>query len=52
MSNLPTKMCKILKIETGEKTVSVPLSHLIKVEIEPGKLIISGFSYDVFASKR
>jgi hypothetical protein len=50
MNNLlPTKMCKILKIETGEKTVSFPLSHLIQVEIEPGKVIFSGFSYDIFS---
>ncbi|WP_156097791.1 hypothetical protein [Thermoactinomyces sp. Gus2-1] len=49
MSNLPTQACRIVKIQTGEKTVSFPLSHLIQVEIEPGKVIFSGFSYDIFS---
>jgi hypothetical protein len=47
---LPTKACKIVKIETEKGTVSVPLSHLINAEIEPGKVIFSGFSYDIFSS--
>jgi hypothetical protein len=47
---LPTKACKIVKIETEKGTVSVPLSHLIHAEIEPGKVIFSGFSYDIFSS--
>jgi hypothetical protein len=47
---LPSKAVKIVKIETGEKTIYFPLSHLIHAEIEPRKVIFSGFSYDIFSS--
>jgi hypothetical protein len=47
---LPTQACKVLKMETEKGTVSVPLTHLINAEIEPGKVIFSGFSYDIFSS--
>ena len=47
---LPSKKCKVVKIETEKGTVSLSLSHLIHAEIEPGKVIFSGFSYDIFSS--
>jgi len=49
MSNLPTQACKVVKIETEKGTVSFALSHLIRAEIEPRKVIFSGFSYDIFS---
>ncbi len=48
-SVLPTKNCKIIQLWTKKEMISFPLSHLIHVEIEKGKILLAGYSYDIFA---
>lgn len=49
-SVLPTQACKIVRIGTEKGMISIALSHLIHVEMEKGKILLAGYSYDIFAS--
>lgn len=49
---LPTQACKIVQLWTGKKIISLSLSHLIHVEIEKGKIILAGYSNDIFSTTR